>query len=247
VTIVSMLRSVHEDLYMILGTVNPETKVATLQVHVNPLVSWIWLGCCVLICGSIVCMWPQLVLEESRFWAYGRSFAGIATSVSVGLLLALLPAPAYAQAGMDNMHSHTIRIENDHERAIFGAVRCMCGGCTIDTLATCACETAEAAREEIRREIAAGKTKDEIILSYREAYGITAMAIPPNEGALRAIYAVPLVAIFGGAVGLGFTIRRWRARGRTVQGEAQPAKDAPAPKRDDYDARLDDELKDLDG
>jgi cytochrome c-type biogenesis protein CcmF len=247
VTIVSMIRSVREDLYVILGTVNPDSKVATLQVHVNPLVSWIWLGCCVLICGSVLCMWPQLTLAESRFWTYGRAFAGIATSVSVGLLLALLPAPAYAQAGMDDMHSHTIRIDNDKERDIFGSLRCTCG-CPRDLLSTCSCETAEAAREEIRKEMKAGMTKEAILLAYEKANGLAMLAVPPNAGALRAIYAVPLVAIVGGAVGLGFAVRRWKTRGAARAVATSVAVDAGAPpKRDEYDARLDEELKDLDG
>ena len=156
VTIVSMLRSVREDLYLIVGTVNPESKVATFQIHVNPLVSWIWFGCIVLIFGSVVCMWPEVVPDESRAWAFGRSFAGIATSVSVGLLLALLPAPAYAQAGMENMHSGTIRIDNEHERDIFSSLRCMCG-CPRDLLSTCTCDTrAKPRAKRSAAQIAAG-------------------------------------------------------------------------------------------
>jgi len=214
---------------------------------VNPLVSWIWLGCCVLIGGSILCMWPQFVPEESRAWAYGRTLAGVATSVSVGLLLALLPAPAYAQAGMDNMHTGTIRIDNDFERDVFGSLRCTCG-CAIDTLATCSCGYAEAAREEIRKEVAAGMKKEAILLAYQQANGQNMLSVPANVGALKTIYAVPLVAILGGAVGLGFTVRRWRARGvARAAASAVAEKAAPVAKRDEYDARLDDELKDLDG
>ncbi len=247
VTIVSMLRSAREDLYLIVGTVNPESKVATFQIHVNPLVSWIWFGCVVLIFGSVVCMWPQIVPDESRAWSFARGFAGVATSVSIGLLIALLPAPAYAQAGMDDMHSHTIRIDNDHERDIFGSLRCTCG-CPRDLLSTCSCETAEAAREQIRRQIAAGMTKEQILLGYKKANGIESLAVPPNEGALRAIHAVPLVAFLGGAVGLAITVRRWQSRSARRNRVTEPTTGpAAAAKRDDYDARLDDELKDLDG
>jgi len=247
VTIVSMLRTVREDLYLIVGTVNPETKVATFQVHVNPLVSWIWFGCVVLICGSVVCMWPQLVPDESRVWAFARGFAGVATSVTLGLVLALLPAPAAAQAGMDSMHSHTIRIDNDHERDIFGSLRCMCGSCQ-DLLATCACGEADEARERVRKQMADGMTKEQILLSYRETFGIAALAVPPNEGALRAIYAVPLVAFLGGAIGIGFAVRRWQARSAKRTAAALEQKTGSgAVKRDDYDTRLDDELRDLDG
>jgi hypothetical protein len=74
------------------------------------------------------------------------------------------------------------------------------------------------------------------------------LAVPPNAGALRAIYAVPLVAIVGGAVGLGFAVRRWKTRGAARAVATSVAVDAGAPpKRDEYDARLDEELKDLDG
>ena len=247
VTIVSMLRSAREDLYIIVGTVNPESKIATFQIHVNPLVSWIWFGCVVLIFGSVVCMWPQLAPDESRVWAFGRAFAGVATSVALGLLLALMPAPAYAQSGMDDMHSHTIRIDNEHERDIFGSLRCMCG-CPRDLLSTCSCESAEAAREQIRREISAGMTKEQILLGYQKVHGTSALAVPPDTGALRAIYAVPLVAFLGGAVGLGLTVRRWQARSASRNAKALRSDTLAVPaKRDEYDARLDDELKDLDG
>src|SRR5690606_18950543 len=43
-TEVSMYRSLRDDLYTVVGTVNPTTKRATFQFHVNPLVGWIWLG-----------------------------------------------------------------------------------------------------------------------------------------------------------------------------------------------------------
>jgi hypothetical protein len=81
--------------------------------------------------------------------------------------------------------------------------------------------------------------------------GVEALAIPPNTGALRAIYVAPLVAIFGGAVALGVTVARWRARGARgkialSEAAARAASGAPAA-RDEYDARLDEELKDLDG
>jgi cytochrome c-type biogenesis protein CcmF len=251
VTIVSMLRSAREDLYLIVGTVNPESKVATFQIHVNPLVSWIWFGCLMLIFGSVVCLWPQVVPEESRAFAFARGLAGVATSVSIGLLIAMMPSPAYAQAGMDDMHSGTIRIDNDHERDIFGSLRCMCG-CARDTLATCNCGAfAEPAREEIRRQISEGMTKEQILLQYTAIHGTDALSVPLNAGALRAIYAVPLVAFLGGAVGLGVAVRRWQARG-THRNPKLPATGAPtagqvAPKGDDYDARLDDELRNLDG
>jgi cytochrome c-type biogenesis protein CcmF len=252
-TEVAMLHSVRDDLYLIVGTINPSTKVATLQIHVNPLVSWIWFGCIVLIFGSIVTMWPQLEPQESRAWAFARGASAVATSVMIGLLIALLPAPAFAQAqgGSSLMASGTVRIDTPQERALFSSLRCMCG-CARDLLSTCGCGPAEATRDELRGKLARGETVEQIIAEYRNEYGVEALSTPPNTGALRAIYAVPLVAIFGGAVGLAATIRRWRMR--ELRSDASPSKPSDAgtggqidATRDKYDARLEEELKDLDG
>ena len=92
-------------------------------------------------------------------------------------------------------------------------------------------------------------TKEQILLSYQAAHGTESLAVPPNEGALRAIYAVPLVAFFGGAVGLGITVRRWQLRSARKHPKAgfDTAGTKVAPARDEYDRRLDDELRDLDG
>jgi cytochrome c-type biogenesis protein CcmF len=246
VTQVSMHRSIGEDLYVIVGTVNLETRVATLQVHVNPLVSWIWYGTLVLIFGTVVCMWPRLAPDPYGAWAYGRNLATAAATLSFALLLALFSAPAYAQGGMDDMHSHTVRILNDHERDVFASLRCMCG-CPRDLLSTCSCESAEAAREAIRKQLLAGMTKEQILLAYQQANGVASLAVPPDAGALRAIYAVPLVAIVGGAAGLGFLVRRWRARGGRRRAVTSVGLVAATDAQDaEYDARLDAELRDLD-
>jgi cytochrome c-type biogenesis protein CcmF len=80
-TEVSIHRSLREDLYVIVGVINPTTKVATLQIHINPLVSWIWFGCMVLILGSSICMWPQLAPQEARSWQFARGAAAAAAAL----------------------------------------------------------------------------------------------------------------------------------------------------------------------
>jgi hypothetical protein len=62
-------------------------------------VSFIWFGCMVLIFGSIVCMWPQLEAKESRAWSFSRTGAAVATSLTLGVAIALWPAPASATGG----------------------------------------------------------------------------------------------------------------------------------------------------
>jgi len=253
-TEVAMMHTLRNDLYLVVGTINPQTKTASLQVHVNPLVSWIWFGCLVLISGSFLCMWPEFRPEESRVWSFARGTAGIATSIFFGVVIALLPTVAHAQAGMDNMHSGTIRIENDQERAVFERLKCTCG-CPTDRLSTCSCETAEEARENIRAKMKAGESRDQIILEYTQENGSASLVVPPNQGAMRAIYMVPLLGIAFGGAGVVVLMRRWR-------GKSDKSSDKPTEKKknkdddddksppaaggkDDYDARLDDALRDL--
>ncbi len=244
-TEVSINSSLRDDLYVVLGSVNPQTKIAAIQVHVNPLVSLIWLGAIILVFGCVVSMWPELQPNESRAWAYSRGAAMAAATFAIGVVIAAMPATAYAQqpgAGMSSLHSGTVRIENDRERAVFGQLRCMCGDCARDLLSTCACATAEESREAIRASIARGETNDQIIEKYAADKGPESLAVPPNSGAMRFIYVLPLVAIFAGGAGMVGLMRRWK---RETPIAAAPKKKANAG-RDAYDDRLDQELRDLD-
>ena len=51
-TEVALLRGLKADLYVVLGSADPASKRAQLQVHGNPFVSWIWIGVVVLILGA---------------------------------------------------------------------------------------------------------------------------------------------------------------------------------------------------
>jgi cytochrome c-type biogenesis protein CcmF len=247
-TEVAILHRLGDDIYVIVGSINPDTKVASFQVHTNPLVSWIWIGCVVLILGSFVCMWPQVELGESRVWLGTRAVAATAASVFLGIMLAATPA-ARAQTTMPGMdgNSGTVHIENDVERGIFSSLRCMCGDCQRDLLSTCPCNAAhgaESARQMIRAKLKAGETRDQIIDEYAAEYGAESLAVPPNTGIFRAIWFIPVVGIALGALGVARMVRRWR---QGDQASAATGKPGASGARDAYDARLDDELKDLDG
>jgi cytochrome c-type biogenesis protein CcmF len=238
-TEVAQLHSIRDDLYVVIGSVSPQTHVASLQVHVNPLVGWIWFGCIVLIFGSVICMWPQFEPDESRAWSYVRSGTAVAASVTLGIILALLPVPAFAQSAPTG----TVAMHSDREREVFQSLRCMCGGCQRLPLSTCGCGDSMPVLEEIRAQMASGMSDDEIRLAYVAKWGQDALTVPPNRGPLRAIYMFPLGAIAVGGVGLGVLLRRWRRPTPTAPATTETA---AATKRDEYDARLDEELKDLD-
>jgi len=255
-TEVAMLHSLRDDLYLVVGSINPETKVASLQIHLNPLVGWIWFGCLILICGSLLCMWPELEPQESRVWQVARGAGAITASITLGICLALMPVPAFAQS-TGSQQSGSVHIENMAERQVFGQLRCMCGTCPRELLSSCACDDgypgANQTRARLRARLAKGDSPEKIIDDYVKEFGTASLAIPPNTGVMRAIYAVPIVALVGTGLGLGVLLRRWRSNDGPpppggTGGTKTPGPDAPADgKRDAYDDRIDAELKDLDG
>lgn len=245
-TEVSMLHSIRDDLYLVVGSINPETKVASLQIHLNPLVGWIWFGAIILIFGSFVCMWPEFDPEESRVWRFARGTAAVAASTTLGILLALMPVPAFAQTTA-TQHAGSVQVDDPKEKAVFGALRCMCGTCPRELLSTCACSTADQTRERLRMRLAKGDTPQAIIDDYTAEYGTAALAIPPDKGAMKAIYVAPLLAIAGGGLALAMVLRRWRENESAAKKtEKKDADDSNETKRDDYDDRIDNELRDLD-
>jgi cytochrome c-type biogenesis protein CcmF len=50
--------TLREDLYLVLGSYDPQSKLATILAYVNPLVVWIWLGGLVAAIGTAIAAWP---------------------------------------------------------------------------------------------------------------------------------------------------------------------------------------------
>jgi cytochrome c-type biogenesis protein CcmH/NrfF len=93
--------------------------------------------------------------------------------------------------------------------------------------------------------LAQGMSVDEARDAFAKKYSTRALAVPPNSGAMRAVWMLPLAAIAAGAFGVVLTLRRWRRR-EDDKDAAQPAKGGKKAKRDEYDDKLDAELKGLD-
>lgn len=145
---------------------------------------------------------------------------------------------AVGQAHVDR--GGTIGIRNETDRALFFSLICTCG-CPRETLGTCSCDFASSRRDDLRSMLDQGVSLDAIYKAYVARFGEQALAVPPNEGASRLVWAIPLLAFILGAFGAVRILRRWSARGRDAQA-APPA----GSKRDDYDDKLDDELRELD-
>jgi cytochrome c-type biogenesis protein CcmF len=67
--------TLREDLYVVLGSYDPKTQLATIQAYVNPLVVWIWLGGLILAIGTAVAVWPTAIEREVRVLAPGAARA----------------------------------------------------------------------------------------------------------------------------------------------------------------------------
>jgi cytochrome c-type biogenesis protein CcmH len=93
---------------------------------------------------------------------------------------------------------------------------------------------AEREREFIRREIARGKTKQEIKDGLVDRFGPAVLAVPEEEGFGLAAYLVPVLAGLLALVAVVVIARRWR---RPARGSDAPEAIAPGDAR-----RLDREL-----
>ena len=100
----------------------------------------------------------------------------------------------------------------------------MCVQCgTPLSLSTAA--VAEREREFIRREIAKGKTKQEIKDGLVDRFGPAVLALPEEEGFGLAAYLVPILAGLLALIAVVLTARRWR---RPVARSDTPGEIAPA-------------------
>ncbi len=262
-TEVAMRRRLSEDVYVVLAAYDMSDQSATFQVTVNPLVNWIWFGFALLALGTGIALLP-----ESRF-AFLASRApgsevgaasGVTTTMLVlALVLPGLAAPARAQVGAPpESYTATTPLEAELQRRLV----CMCGDCPPFTLADCRCSSppryvtaadgsqqlvaagAEFMRGQLREQIEAGRGEREILDYFIAAYGSQApLGAPLDEGFNRLAWLFPYLVGFGCLVAVGGVAVRWSRRGRVADGEAAPA---PEPIDAELDARLDDELRNLD-
>jgi len=99
---------------------------------------------------------------------------------------------------------------------------------------------ADDVRKDVRLRLAAGETRQQILDAYVAQYGKRILAEPPAEGFDLALYVLPPLLLIGSAALVIALVRRFSHRPAIQAAAAQPLA-SPT-----YDARLDDELRDLD-
>jgi cytochrome c-type biogenesis protein CcmH len=147
------------------------------------------------------------------------------------LLGSLFAAPALAQSGNPT---------DDEVNAI--AHKLYCPVCESTPLDVCPTQACKEWRELIRTMLAEGKTEDEILQHFVDQYGARVLAEPPKEGFFWLIYLLPPAVILVGVVVLFRSLKEWtkpKAPASVSGGEQSEA----SAKKDDYVARLEEELK----
>jgi cytochrome c-type biogenesis protein CcmF len=246
------------DLYVILSTIDPQSSSGTFRVLYRPLVFWIWFGGLVVLFGTFLAAFPSVreILgdsDEARAPSRGLLASAatllllvvVAAGVGMAALLGLFgPATAHAQSDSSStLHAGTVEIHDPAERQIFERLLCQCGDCQRLPLSTCGCGWAESMRAEVREQIARGLDVVAIQNDYRDRFGPAAISVPSDSGLDRALWAVPVALISIALPALFFAVRRF--------GKASAAR-GPAPEgpvgdpRPELDARLDEELRQLD-
>ena len=237
-TEVAMRRSISEDLYVTLATYDIGDQSAAFQVTVNPLVNWIWLGFALLAFGTGIALLP----ESSFAFVTARVPAGAATTslLLLSLLLGGMAAPARAQiavAGGADLTPDQQALEAELQSELV----CLCGSCSRLQLSVCTCSTADEMRRELNGQVAAGKDRDGVYQHFIAAYGSQEPIGSPIGAFNQLVWLFPLVLGFTVLGGIGVVAVRWsrRAAHSIVAPAAEPADER-------LEARLDDELRNLD-
>jgi cytochrome c-type biogenesis protein CcmF len=239
-TEVAIRRMPGEDLYVVMPSYQVSDQSASMEIVVNPLVNWIWLGFAVMALGTGLSLLP----ERTFAFAMAKFPAEVATTAGMLLLILSLASSASAQEHSTSAQNVPVVPRSALERELQAAIICMCGTCGRQSLSECTCGTAASMRAEIAGLVADGKTKEDVIQYYIAKYGSQEpLAAPIDKGFNRLAWFFPYALGGFGAIAGAFVVRKWSRR----PSAAVPADSAPAPVEDAaLQARLDRELEDLD-
>jgi cytochrome c-type biogenesis protein CcmF len=240
-TEVAIRRRVGEDLYVVLAAYDLSVQSASLEIHVNPLVDWIWFGFGVLAIGTGIALLP----ERAYSFALAKMPAGAVTTAGAVLFAIILSGASLSAQGMSGgMETQTsFYARTPFEKQMQHEIVCTCGSCGHASIAECRkdpCATSSKLRGELAALIDQGKSHDEIIQWFVTSYGSEEMlGAPINKGFNRLVWLLPWAVGASGAVMMGFAAVKWSRHAPEGDG-AKTVADAG------LDERLDDELRNLD-
>jgi cytochrome c-type biogenesis protein CcmH/NrfF len=235
-TEVAIRRTLAEDLYIVMPQFEAGQQSANIEITVTPLVNWLWLGFGVLALGTLIA-----VLPETAFAFAGAHVPEAVKAATASMILLAIVTPAAVQAQDGGLVS-----KSPQQRQLEQKIICMCGssGCVHSTLENCpmrpVCHGHTAQTGEIQSLLNDGKNLDQVLAAFVEKYGEAVLAVPRNTGFNALAWVLPYALGALGLVMILFTARRWARPGAAVAGggvwQIVPG----------LDARLDDELRNLD-
>jgi cytochrome c-type biogenesis protein CcmF len=242
-TEVAIRRTFAEDIYLVLPAFDLEEQSASMEIVVNPLVNWVWLGFGVLALGTGIALLP----ETAFAFALASVPANAATASLLLLSLVLWPAAVSAQGtqgvdSVDNGETVSVTERSDVYRRLESEIMCTCG-CN-SPMGSCPmrpnCGHYDTQAASLDAYLAEGMDYDAVLAAFVEDFGSQAiLAAPVDRGFNRLAWLFPYLVAGAALIGIVATARRW-----TRQGAPASAGDAgldPA-----LSARLDDELRNLD-
>jgi len=240
-TEVAIRRGFWQDLYLVLPATDPAmmaAQTATLQIVVNPLVNWIWLGFGVIAFGTGIALLP----ERAYSFAVAKSGSDAASATATLLLIIFLAStPVFAQMHDPSTQNAPVGTASELEKQMRREMVCICGDCAHYPLSECTCSLAAKMRGELGEQVALGKNRDQIREWAVERYGSQEpLGAPLNQGFNRLAWLLPWSFGAGAAAAVGFVAIRWSRNHRTEE------PDPLAPTDPELNERLDDELRNLD-
>ncbi len=236
-TEVAIRRSFAEDLYIVMPGFEMQEQTASVEVHINPLVNWIWVGFGVLAIGTFIALLP----ESAFSFALTRLPAEAATATLL-LLTILLGSTAALAQHVDSPQTGGLVVRSPAEKSATAKLACWCGGCPKLPVGTCACSHCAKVRGEVTTLLAEGKSEEQILQHYvTQEGGMHILSEPPNTGIGRLSWLVPYLVGASGLLMAGLVAVRWSRRA------AEATASLPVESEDAaLGSRLDDELRDLD-
>ncbi len=245
-TEVAIRRSIGGDVYLVMPGFDVAEQSASLEITVTPLINWVWLGFGVIAIGTLIALLP----ETAFAFAVAKVPANAARSAGMWLVLLASVSPAIIQAQDGAIAQPSagggLVSKSDLQRKLEHEIICMCGsaGCVRATLANCqmrpACHGHSGQTAQIRQLVDEGKDHDTILATFVKQYGQHVRDIPEDTAFNRLAWLLPYALAGAGLVVIVMNARRWSHRPATATSGVAPPTD-PA-----LDARLDDELRDLD-
>jgi cytochrome c-type biogenesis protein CcmF len=236
-TEVAIRRGFAEDVYIVLAAYDLPTQRVDLDIEINPLANWVWLGFGILALGTGIALLPETVFAS----ALVKVPAGAVTTSMLLLSLVFASGVSAQNAAGAGAREGRIVERGALERQLEGEILCTCG-CRrpLNNCGMMNCSGHAVQTEKLQRLIAEGKTHDEIIAIFvRDAGGQDVLSAPIDEGFNRLAWLFPYLIAGGALVFIVVAARRWSRR-------PTPALAGDAGLDPALDARLDDELRNLD-